>query len=51
MPFGSMSFENATNERGECLVWLEPHVVDRLRHLRRRGPRACSLFRLTHADD
>lgn len=23
LPFGSMSFENKTNERGEKLIWLE----------------------------
>jgi hypothetical protein len=23
LPFGSVSYENATNERGERLIWLE----------------------------
>jgi hypothetical protein len=36
LALGSVSFENATNEQGERYVWLEPRVVDRLRHL--RGP-------------
>ena len=36
LPFGSVSYENATNERGERLIWLEPDVVARLRLL--RGP-------------
>ena len=36
LPFGSVSYENATNEKGERLIWLEPSVVDRLRSL--RGP-------------
>jgi hypothetical protein len=36
LPFGSVSYENATNERGERLIWLERGVVDRLRSL--RGP-------------
>jgi len=36
LPFGSMSFENATNEHGERLIWLEPRVVDRLKAM--RGP-------------
>ena len=31
LPLGSVSFENATNERGERLIWLEPVVVNRLR--------------------
>jgi len=35
-PLGSVGFENATNERGEKLVWLAPAVVDRLRAM--RGP-------------
>jgi hypothetical protein len=36
LPFGSTSYENVTNEKGERLVWLDPTVVDRLRSL--RGP-------------
>jgi hypothetical protein len=36
LPFGSVGYENATNERGERLIWLEPTVVDRLRAI--RGP-------------
>jgi hypothetical protein len=30
LPLGRVSYENAANERGERLVWLEPGVVDRL---------------------
>ena len=36
LPLGSMSFENAIDEDGNRLIWLEPRVVDRLRSL--RGP-------------
>ena len=36
LPLGSVSYENASNDRGERYVWLEPRVVDRLRAL--RGP-------------
>jgi hypothetical protein len=36
LPLGSVGYENATNERGERLVWLEPRMVDRLGAL--RGP-------------
>jgi len=32
-----MGYENASNERGERYIWLEPNVLDRLRSL--RGPR------------
>jgi hypothetical protein len=36
LPLGSVGYENATNEKGERLIWLEPSMVDRLRA--RRGP-------------
>jgi hypothetical protein len=36
MPLGSVGFENASNENGERLIWLDRAVVDRLRSL--RGP-------------
>jgi hypothetical protein len=36
LPLGSVSFENASNAKGERTVWLEPVVVDRLAAL--RGP-------------
>jgi hypothetical protein len=36
LPLGSVSYENKVNEKGERLIWLDPHVVDRLRAL--RGP-------------
>jgi hypothetical protein len=36
LALGSVSFENATNDNGERIVWLEPRVVYRLRFL--RGP-------------
>ena len=36
LALGSISFENATNERGERLIWLDHAVVSRLRAM--RGP-------------
>ena len=36
LALGGVGFENATNEKGERLIWLEPNVIDRLRSL--RGP-------------
>jgi hypothetical protein len=36
LPLGSVGYENAANEKGERLIWLDPSVVDRLRSL--RGP-------------
>jgi hypothetical protein len=37
LAFGSMSFKNATNERGERLIWLDPAVVTRSRAMRGHG--------------
>jgi hypothetical protein len=34
---GNVGYENATNEKGERLVWLDRAVVDRLRALRGFG--------------
>jgi hypothetical protein len=36
LPLGSVGYENAVNERGERLIWLDYAVVSRLRAL--RGP-------------
>ena len=36
LPFGSVGYENASNVKGERLIWLDRRVVDRLRSL--RGP-------------
>jgi hypothetical protein len=36
LPLGSVGYENATNEKGERLIWLEPRMVDRLSALRGR---------------
>jgi len=43
LPLGSVSFENAFNERGERYVWLPPNVVDRLRAQRRPGESYCDV--------
>jgi hypothetical protein len=36
LPLGSVSYENASNEKGERYVWLDTKVVNHLRTL--RGP-------------
>lgn len=36
MPLGSVAVEPAVNERSEREIWLEPHVLNKLRAL--RGP-------------
>jgi hypothetical protein len=37
LPLGSMGYENATNERGERLIWLPRAVLDKLNRLRGLG--------------
>jgi hypothetical protein len=37
LPLGGVGFENAVNEKGERLIWLEPRVVARLGYLRGAG--------------
>ena len=36
LPLGSVGYENAVNERGERLIWLEDAMADRLGAM--RGP-------------
>jgi hypothetical protein len=36
LALGSMNFENATDEHGQRLIWLDNAVVDRLRAARPR---------------
>ncbi len=36
LPFGSVGYENAVDDKGNRLVWLPAAVVDRLKAL--RGP-------------
>jgi hypothetical protein len=37
LPFGSVGYENETNERGERLIWLEAAMVNRLGAMREPG--------------
>jgi hypothetical protein len=41
LPLGSVAFEPTIDEKGERLIWLEPHVVNKLRLLRGRRGVAC----------
>jgi hypothetical protein len=51
LPLGSVGYENATNERGERLIWLDPAVVNRLRAMRRPGESYSDvILRLAAAD-
>ena len=47
LPLGSVSFENAIDENGDRLIWLERRWVDRLTSYRRAGERTsfCGLWR------
>lgn len=37
LALGSVSYENATNDKGERLIWLDPAVVNRPRAMRGHG--------------
>jgi hypothetical protein len=37
LALGSVGYENAVDEHGQRLIWLEPNVVDRLRAMRGVG--------------
>ena len=37
LPLGSVGYENATNEKGERLIWLERRMLDKLNSYRRAG--------------
>ena len=37
LPVGSVGYENATNEKGERLIWLERRMLDKLNSYRRAG--------------
>ena len=37
LPFGSMSFENKTDQNGDRLIWLERRMLDKLNSHRRAG--------------
>jgi hypothetical protein len=36
MPLGSVGYERDPDGHGERLIWLEPHILNKLRYL--RGP-------------
>jgi hypothetical protein len=51
LTLGSVGFENATNERGERLIWLDHAVVNRLRAMRGPGESHSEvILRLVEAD-
>jgi hypothetical protein len=37
LPPGSTGYENAVNEKGERLIWLERRMLDKLNSYRRAG--------------
>jgi hypothetical protein len=37
LPLSSTGYENAVNERGERLIWLERRMLDKLNSYRRPG--------------
>ena len=44
LSLGSVGYENATNERGERLIWLDHAVVARLRAMRGPGESYSDVF-------
>jgi hypothetical protein len=51
LPLGSVGYENATDEKGERLIWLEPNVVDRLKAMRGPGEDySAVILRITAAE-
>jgi hypothetical protein len=37
LPLGSLGYENAVNDKGERLIWLERRMLDKLNSYRRAG--------------
>ena len=37
LPFGSVGYENAANEKGERLIWLPPDAIAKLKAMRGAG--------------
>jgi hypothetical protein len=37
LPLGSVGYENAVNEKGERLIWIERRMLDKLNSYRRAG--------------
>jgi hypothetical protein len=37
LPVGSVGYENAINDKGERLIWLERRMLDKLNSYRRAG--------------
>jgi len=36
LPLGSVGYERQADDKGQRFVWLEPHILAKLKHL--RGP-------------
>ena len=51
LPLGSVAYEKQLNSKGECFVWLEPNVVNRLRAMRAPGESySDAILRLVESD-
>ena len=51
LPFGSMSFENAIDENGDRLIWLERRMLDKLNSHRRAGESYSDVILRVAAED
>jgi hypothetical protein len=43
MPLGSVGYESQTNEKGDRLTWLEPHIIAKLKALAGRARATATL--------
>jgi hypothetical protein len=50
-PLGSVGYENATNEKGERLIWLERRMLDKLNSYRRAGESYSDVILRVAAED
>ena len=50
-PLGSMSFENAIDENGDRLIWLERRMLDKLNSHRRAGESYSDVILRVAAED
>jgi hypothetical protein len=51
LPVGSTGYENAVNEKGERLIWLERRMLDKLNSYRRAGESTSDLILRVAAED
>jgi hypothetical protein len=51
LPLGSVGYENAVNEKGERLIWIERRMLDKLNSYRRAGESYSDVILRVAAED